>query len=664
MSVLVEAARPGMLLGDCPENRDRREESAVDRRVAAWFNGRKARRLSMARFTPQLELIDTYSGELENGGPDAAREHVSELRRRLAADGITEELALRVFAAVCVAATTTLGMRPYAEQLFGGWAMLHGCIAEMQTGEGKTLSASLPAITMALAGTPVHVVTVNDYLVQRDADQLRALYGFFGLRVGTIAQEMSDEDRRRAYAADVVYCTNKQLVFDYLRDLQSLSDVRVGLKRQLRSLLMPNPRHPAMRGLCFAIVDEADSVMIDDARTPLILAQPTRTDRSVATEAAVALSIARGLHEGADFRVLQDGRAIKLTDNGLDALNRVAEGLDGVWRFERYRNELTQQALAALHLFRLDRDYIVREDKVQLIDKSTGRILPDRKLQHGLHRMLEVKEKCTVSDDNETLAALSFQRFFARYCHLAGMTGTVSDVRGEMRQVYGLEVVCVPPHKPNCRKNLPQVVLPEGDVQLEYALEEVVARHEAGQPTLVGTRTVALSERFSDLLNERGINHELLNARQDEEESEVVARAGCPGAVTVATNMAGRGTDIPLTGDARELGGLHVINLEVNESRRVDRQLFGRGARQGDPGSCQAIISLKDELVGGALPAKAIHVVARMMERWPAAGGWFARQLVRYAQWRRERQHASERIRVFNGNDELTRQLALSGDME
>jgi preprotein translocase subunit SecA len=542
--------------------------------------------------------------------------------------------------------------------------MLHGSIVEMQTGEGKTLTAPLAAIVMALTGTPVHVITANDYLVSRDAGHLQDLYALFGLRCAAIVETSSAAARRRAYAADIVYGTSKQLVFDYLRDLQIMRETRAGLKSELRPLLSTDIQEPMMRGLCFAIVDEADSTLVDDARMPLILAEPARNGRNRVAEAAVALSIARGLHRDVDFRLHEDDRTLRLTDAGRDALRQLTERLTGTWRFERYRNELVRQALTALHLFRLDRDYLVKDGRVQLIDESTGRVLPDRKLQHGLHRMLEVKEKCSVTEDNEILAAISFQRFFKRYHHLAGMSGTVREVRRELRRVYGLEVVPVPTKRPCLRTVERPVVLPDRNAQLAWAATEVAARQANRQPVLIGTRTVEVSEIFSAMLRERGIDHQLLNARHDAQEAEIVARAGISGAVTVATNMAGRGTDIPLDEDSAQAGGLYVIGLEVNESRRVERQLFGRCARQGDPGSARAIVSLKDDLVLSMIPKAALSLTCWAAEQLPGAGPWLARMCVRSAQRLCERRHRKERMRIYNGSGAVDRALAVSGDTE
>ena len=379
------------------------------------------RRLTMKRFAGHLARMDDYERALPAVASEQFRQRITTLAQALRREGITEELALQTFAAARLVIAELLGFRLHPPQLLAGWTMLLGGLAEMQTGEGKTLTASLPAIVMGLAGTPVHVVTVNDYLVRRDASRLQPLYRLFGLRTGMILDTSSSDDRRRAYAREIVYGTSKQLAFDYLRDLQALAENRAGLTSRLRALVAPDAPEPAMRGLCFAIVDEADSILADDARTPLILAEPLDGEHDRVTEAAVALSIARGLHEGVDYEWRERERTALLTDAGRQVLAQLANRLLGVWRFERYRTELVRQALAALHGYRANRDYLVKDGCIQLIDGSTGRLLADRKLQHGLHRMLEIKERCRITEDNHVVAAISFQRFFGRYHHLAGM---------------------------------------------------------------------------------------------------------------------------------------------------------------------------------------------------------------------------------------------------
>lgn len=661
MNPLIQATRPGLLLGEQPESKTALPVSFADQHIASVVQGWINPTRTLSGFRPVLNRIIDIERRLDALDPTTLSLLVGNWRRTLQCGTLDDSFAEQLFAAVRATARRTHNVTLHAEQLFAGWAMLHGSIVEMNTGEGKTLTAALPAITVAMTGTPVHVITVNEYLVERDATSLAPLYERFGLRVSYVTDSMHEADRREAYRADVVYCTNKQIVFDYLRDLHQMDSHHLGLKSRIRSLLSSTPVEPVMRGLCFAIVDEADSVLIDEARTPLILAEPLKTERAALTESSVALGVARTLHEGADFRLQHDTQSVWLTETGLDAVRGISERLNGVWRFERYRNELVRQALCALHIYKRDRNYLIRDGCVELIDEATGRLMPDRKLQHGLHRMLELKESCSPSDETAVKAAISFQSFFRRYRNLAGMSGTVHEVRSELRLVYGKDVVRIPPHKKNRRLYLPTIVRGDRSQQLEFAIQEILVRTSRGQPVLIGTRSVEISEQVSDLLQVRGIPHELLNARQDADEAQVVARAGRHGAITVATNMAGRGTDIPLQDDALASGGLHVINLEINESARVDRQLYGRAARQGNPGSCQSILSLSDDLVRRATLRKILTLADKGLIRVQRPGHWLALRLVDHAQRRCERVHSRQRIAVFREQDQLKRHLAISG---
>ena len=661
MSTLIQAARPGLLLGEQPEQASSAVPDFADLIILGTLKGLTNPIGTLSGFRPLLKRMIAEEQRLEALSLATLAQKIIQYRRKLQSQPLNDSSAVKLFAAIRVAARRTHGITLHAEQLFAGWAMLHGNIVEMSTGEGKTLTAAIPAIVVALTGTPVHVITVNEYLVERDAMSLAPLYEYFGLQVSVVTDSMSDSDRRKAYQADIVYCTNKQIVFDYLRDLQLIGSDHLGLKSRIRSLLSTAPAAPVMRGLCFAIVDEADSVMIDDARTPLILAEPLKTERSTITESAVALGMSRTLHEGADFRLQFDTHTVWLTETGLDAVRRLAESLGGVWRFERYRSELIRQALSALHLYKRDRNYLVHDGQVELIDESTGRVMPDRKLQHGLHRMLELKENCLPGDESTVKAALSFQNFFRRYRNLAGMSGTVHEVRSEFRLVYGKDVIRIPAHKMNRRVCLPDLVLKNRSSQLEHTINEIQSRSATGQPLLIGTRTVELSEQVSDLLHSHELPHALLNARQDADEAGLIAKAGQAGAITVATNMAGRGTDIPLSEQAAALGGLHVINLEINESRRVDRQLYGRAARQGDPGSCQSILSLRDDLVTKTSLRNLLFLADKGIARYPSLGQWLALQLVQHAQRRYERMHKRQRIAVFREKKQLERQLAIGG---
>ena len=656
--------RPGIRLGNYPHRQADAAITSFSALKRTWQNHGIRKQTDFKSFSSLLDRIENAEQLLQCLDQDALIQDRRRLQTEIRHHGLTKIRAIKLFANIKFTITDQLELTPHPAQLYAAWSMLHGTIVEMNTGEGKTLTASIPAIAVALTGTPVHIITVNEYLVQRDANQLTGLYAQFGLSTATVTNRMSEIERRNAYSANIVYCTNKQIVFDYLRDLQILNGNRSGLKSEMRTLFTNTSEKPLLRGLCFAIVDEADSVLIDDARTPLILAKPRHSDRASITEATIALSMAKSLHPGVDFQLRKDSRVVALTDTGVNALRQLTKKFSGAWKFERYRNERVRQALSALHLYHIDRDYLVRHGQIELIDETTGRVMPDRKLQHGLQRMLELKEKCEVTDENQVISAISFQQFFRRYCHLTGMSGTVFEVRDELKRIYGTRVVRIPMYKVSQRQHLSTVIATDHDEQMKHLIATIVERHATGQPVLIGTRSVSMSECISLALNSEGIEHALLNARQDEQEARIIARAGQVSAITVATNMAGRGTDISLHSAASSLGGLHVINTGVNESGRIDRQLFGRAARQGDPGSAENILSLKDELVVNAISAPVLFFVSRAIKQLPALGRVLAYIIIRYAQRNCERRHAAQRIAVFKGGDRLKRLLAISGDWE
>jgi preprotein translocase subunit SecA len=587
------------------------------------------------------------------------------MRGRLRREGFAEALVGECFALIREAATRTIGKRHYESQLIAGWALLQGKLIEMETGEGKTIAATLAASTVALAGYPVHVITVNDYLAGRDAEEMGPLYRFLGLGVGTVVQGQTRQARRQAYANSVTYCTNKELAFDYLRDRVALAHRGSRLHLSLEKLCGRAQRESelVLRGLYFGIVDEADSIFIDEARTPLIL---SATGRANETEERCirALDIASSLEAGRDYLTELVERRVSLTAAGREGIEELTSELDGVWTSVRAREELITQALSALILFRRDQHYVVSEGKVQIVDESTGRVMPDRSWEGGLHQMIEAKEKCELTLPRETLARLTYQRLFRRYIRLAGMTGTAREVLGEIKSVYGLDVVRILLHRPSRRTyGTPRIFRTRADKWRAVADSVERLAIVAGRPVLIGTRSVKASEEISAVLAERGIEHALLNAKQDQLESEVVAVAGQPRRVTVATNMAGRGTDIRLGPGVAERGGLHVILTEYHESRRIDRQLFGRCARQGDPGSCEAIVSLDDEIFAVYAPA-ATALVARSTTHNAGISAFFHRALRMLAQSRAERRGAYTRVQNLAQDRRLERALAFSGRAE
>jgi preprotein translocase subunit SecA len=629
--------------------------------VAAMRPLHDALRNPLHRYARIVGLVDAHDGVLRAATDAQLQQRGGHMRSRLRRGGFTPALVGECFALVREAAARTIGKRHYGAQLMAGWVLLDGKLAEMATGEGKTFVASLPACAVALAGYPVHVVTVNDYLASRDAAQLAPLYAFLGLDVGVVIQGMAAPERRAAYACAITYCTNKEVAFDYLKDKIGLtrgsSRLHLALDR-LRSARRGDDRL-ILRGLHFAIVDEADSVFIDEARTPLILSSSTQSNEE-ADNCARALALAADLVEGVDYLLDRRERSVSLCEPGQEKVSERSAALDGVWSSRRAREELVHQALSAQLLYQVNQHYVVANQKIQIVDESTGRVMPDRSWERGLHQMIETKEGCSITARRETLARITYQRLFRRYLRLSGMTGTASETAREIKALYRLDVVRIPLHKASQRQLLPGQVCRNAADKWQAVADATAQLAQAQRPVLIGTRSVEASEALSAVLAQRGIAHALLNARQDHAEADIIAQAGSPGQVTVATNMAGRGTDIHLDEGVAERGGLHVILTEYHESQRVDRQLFGRCARQGDPGSCQAIVAVDDALftVHAAAAGRAVAALA--------ADGHWERTLVhqvlrRLAQFSAERRHAGIRMQHFTQDRRLEQVLAFSG---
>jgi preprotein translocase subunit SecA len=516
----------------------------------------------------------------------------------------------------------------------------------------------------ALAGISVHVITVNDYLAGRDAEWTRPIYELLGLTVGVVTGGLDTEARRRAYACDVVYCCNKEIVFDYLRDRRIIGE-RTPAHLQFERLYgaRSSTRRLLLRGLRSAIVDEADSVLVDETRTPLILSQAGGGEDQTATVTR-AIALARALVAQRDYTLDPHARRAELTVAGRARLADVAAPLGGSWSRARWRGQLVERALAALELYRRDEDYLVRDGRVLVIDEHTGRAMPGRSWAQGLHQLIEAKEGVALTRETETLARISYQRFFRRYLKLAGMTGTAREVAAELWSVYGLRVVAIEPHRPPRRRHLPDRVFARLDDKWSAVVERVAEVHASGRPILVGTASVAASERLSGLLAAAGLAHRTLNARQDRGEADVVAAAGERGRITVATNMAGRGTDIRLGAGVARLGGLHVIVTERHEAARIDRQLVGRAGRQGDPGSWEMLLSLEDPVVqrsrGWLFARPVLRLAAQLSRLLPGA----AAALIRAAQRRTQRAHAQARRQLLRADQRLDGRLAFSGSAE
>jgi preprotein translocase subunit SecA len=533
----------------------------------------------------------------------------------------------------------------------------------METGEGKTLTATLAAVTAALAGTPVHIITVNDYLAGRDAEWMAPIYRALGLSVGVIVHGLDPAARQAAYACDVTYCTNKEIVFDYLRDRLLLGRRAGRVQLQVARLAGAGGQADRLllRGLHYAIVDEADSVLVDEARTPLIISGAGEEEGITARKLyQTALALADQLVQGQDYLLEARERRVELTAAGETRLRDVTTGMKGVWTGTLRRQELVRQALTARHCFHRDTDYLVRDGKVQIIDEYTGRLMGDRSWEHGLHQLIEAKEEVAVTRQTSPLARISYQRFFRRYLRLAGMTGTAREVAGELRAVYGLPVVRVPSNRPLIRQRLPHRSFATAKAKWDAVVERIRALHEAGRPVLVGTRSVGASEHLAALLEAAGLDHVVLNARQDKEEAEIVARAGEPGRITVATNMAGRGTDIRLAPGVAEVGGLHVLATERHEAGRIDRQLFGRCGRQGDPGTYEVFVSLEDELIM-VHAQKVARRLAAHAARLGRLGSLVPHWVVIRAQARAESLHSRARRDLLRLDEQMETALAFSG---
>lgn len=512
--------------------------------------------------------------------------------------GLDEILLIDGFALVREVAFRQLGMRHFPTQIMAGSAILTGKIVEMATGEGKTLMATLPAAVVALMGVPVHVITVNDYLAQRDAQEMMPIYVGLGLKVGIITATSTPEERKLAYQSDIVYTTHAQVVFDYLKDHVVLEQNTHPLSLHAHNLTQSNLASKLMqRGLHFAIVDEADSVLVDEARTPLILSEKTEINAEEVQVYQDAFTFAQSLDES-DYRLIDELRQIELLANALNKLQDFAMQKKGVWLGRIRRETLIQQALVAINYYHRDIDYLVSDEgKVIIIDPSTGRVMPDRSWSHGLNQLIEIKEGLEVSAPTKALAKISYQRFFRRYLYFGGMSGTLKEIAKEIAWVYDTQLLKIPTNKPSLRKFLGCRVFASADDKWQAVFESCERTILLKGAVLVGTSSLKESESLSEKFLEKGIPHQLLNAKQDEAEAKIVGLAGRPGQITIATNMAGRGTDIKLDAQVKAAGGLHVIVTDLQEAGRIDRQLIGRCARQGDPGSYEYMLSLTDAML-------------------------------------------------------------------
>jgi preprotein translocase subunit SecA len=611
-------------------------------------------------------MVDNYGKKLTGLTEKELSEKAEELKQLLYIGGLSDETTAPVFALIRELSFKILGMRHFHTQVRGGKILLDGMVAEMETGEGKTLTATLAAGASALAGIPVHVITVNDYLTERDAQWTAPLYSAMGLTTGFIIHGMTPEERRAAYSKDIVYCTNKEIVFDYLKDWITLENRRDSLRLNAEYLYDKNLRIKKLllRGLHYAIVDEADSVLIDEARTPLIISGQGESSENEHEFFRQAVDLAVKLEEGTHFTVNIADHNIKLTPEGEEVINYNAAYMGPLWRGKVRRVEIVRLALSAIHFFKRDEQYMVSNGKVQIIDEFTGRVMADRSYEKGLHQLIEVKEGCEISKQSVVLARISYQRFFRRYLRLSGMTGTAKEVKGELSSVYNLPVVTVPTYKKKIRKVYPDRLCITEKNKWEEVADRILDFHSKGRPVLVGTRSVAASERAGEVLSRRNLPFRTLNAKQDKEEADIISEAGKEGKITIATNMAGRGVDIKLEEKVVALDGLHVIITERHEAGRIDRQLAGRCARMGDPGSFEAILSLEDPILekgrGGFWKWAALYYPHKKSMLWC----YFLKNAILSAQKKTERVHAKMRKNLLKEDERRGNMLSFSGRSE
>jgi len=545
---------------------------AILKKLVGSKNDRELKRLSLL-----LDEINALEPAMTAASDEELKAKTPYFREKLQNGASIDDILCEAFAVAREASRRTLQMRPFDVQIIGGLVLHEGKIAEMKTGEGKTLAATMPLYLNALAGKGVHLVTVNDYLAKRDAAWMGPIYQFLGMTVGVIVHGMEDDERRAAYGADITYGTNNEFGFDYLRD---------NMKFSLEDYVQ--------RDFFYAIVDEVDSILIDEARTPLIISGPSEesTDKYSRVNQVIPQ-----LRKDKDYKVEEKSRTVVLTEEGVPRVESILK----VQNLYEPRNiELlhhVNQALRAHTLFRRDVDYLVKEGKVIIVDEFTGRVMPGRRYSDGLHQALEAKEHVKIEQENQTMASITFQNYFRMYAKLAGMTGTADTEAEEFGKIYKLEVLVVPTNMPMIRVDHPDVIYKTEQEKFAAVIEEIRELHAAKRPVLVGTISIEKSELLSRYLSRAGVKHHVLNAKNHEKEAEIVAQAGQPGQVTISTNMAGRGTDIKLGEGVAELGGLHILGTERHESRRIDNQLRGRSGRQGDMGSSRFYLSLEDDLL-------------------------------------------------------------------
>jgi preprotein translocase subunit SecA len=627
----------------------RRVKAPELKNIDLFMNGAvgwiKNHRPVLKKLREASDRVDKLEPEIQKLGSSAFRDAVGEMRDLGRLNRLKGEAMDRALALAREAAIRGLGLRPFPCQIMGALTMINGWVAEMATGEGKTITAALAASIWGWGGQPVHIITVNDYLVGRDAEEMTPIYHLMGCSVGHVIHETTPAERQAEYRRNVVYVTSKELLADFLRDQITLGTMRNSTQTAIRMLGGGGSVSKLMvPGLFRVIVDEADSLLVDEGVTPLIISGSPDGEEEPANASLYreADKLAGFLERDRDFTIDWAVRHVDLTSRGQTRLDELAETEGGgFWKGKRRREELVTQSLNARYCFFRDEQYLVNADnEVEIIDEFTGRVMEDRSWRHGLHQAVEVKEQVPVSPEKENLARLSFQRFFRSYPMMSGMTGTAWESRGEMWQIYQRPIVRIPTNKPCIRQHLPVQMFDTTEQKYEAVAKRVCELNDRGIPVLVGTRSVLSSQEVSGRLTALGRAHRTLNATQTAQEANIVAEAGRKGQITVATNMAGRGTDIKLSRGVADNGGLYVLSTEPATSGRVDRQLFGRAARQGDPGAAQLFACAADDLFARHAPLLCRH--------WRTIG---AQRLIYFAQWRAERLARFNRKQVLRNDD-------------
>lgn len=638
--------RPGPVYGDYPVSQAiTLPDQAWRAWLMAWWRAPSLpSRRAQRRFVTQVRDAADHWAQMTEAQQAQA---LPALRAQLGSVGLNDELTAKAFGLVCAQVQLEMGFRLHDVQILAAWWMLGQRLVEMATGEGKTLTVLLAAATAALSGIPVHVMTANDYLARRDAEQVQPFLSRWGLRVTCVQGHQSAQERKQAYQSEVVYVTAKEVAFDHLRD------------RAARA--MGNTSGIVLRGLCMAILDEADGILLDEACMPLVLARQS-AQATAAQRYRLALFLAKQLTRPQHFDLV-GGSEVRLSAEGQQRLDELASDLTGEWQWRRFRQEQVSLALCALHTFQRDVHYLVRDDAVHIIDETTGRLAEGRAWSRGLHQMIALKEGLQPEPESGTESQTTYQTFFPRYVRLAGLSGTLWEDRHELLLQYGLPVVQVPLRQPSRREVRPTVVLRNSADKWQWVARQALHEAGLGRAVLIGTSTVADADAVSDALRSVGQAHQVLTARQDEafgaHETHVVARAGGGGQVTVATQMAGRGTDVHLSADVLARGGLHVINTHLNRSGRIDRQLIGRSARQGAPGSCQTVLSWADETLSRP-PSGLLWCAWQLARRGCLPSPWVPWVVAR-CQRQSQRQMWHLRWQMSRSQAHVARQLALAG---